>query len=437
MPTLAAGRARLIQDLGIGESYPSGVMDAAAAGSVTSSRYFRNSNWGPNQFTGKGIHRPDAATAADFFRVAGTLTPTSGLLAHTGASYSDTTTTSETLNIIAAGIDPLQDLDAALNRALEFLAFTAWEPLSLAPDAAMRESGTTSWGTASSASSAKTSTALSGRIFPGFIRSHAVTNSGVNGYLPSANINVSAGEQIVVIGLVRVNSGTSAQLTLFDVTGSAVFGTAVTSVYKTWQWVFQSANVPAGCRDINVRLGGTGASDVTDWQGLWVYRVNADMTFQLQSSYIDEAFKIDGLAYTTMNMASGSGTYEALAMDPQEISRLEYSPNIMAPAANPSFIQFHKSGRRWAQYPLWLTLSLPYSERGTLSAESDTTACPLHLWIPAAEVQLLSSCPEAVQASRKTLAQCQAELATAVRERTVTGPAQRMPQRGVLIGGVP
>ena len=61
MPTLAAGRARLIQDLGIGESYPAGVMDAIVDGSITSSRYFRNSNWGPNQFTGKGIHRPDAA----------------------------------------------------------------------------------------------------------------------------------------------------------------------------------------------------------------------------------------------------------------------------------------------------------------------------------------------------------------------------------------
>lgn len=95
--------------------------EAFAAGSVTQTDYLRNTNWGVNHFRNlhAGIHRPDSATAADNWRWAGDLTTSTGLLAHTGANYADTTVTSETVNIIYYGVR-WEDIDDAISRVLDY-----------------------------------------------------------------------------------------------------------------------------------------------------------------------------------------------------------------------------------------------------------------------------------------------------------------------------
>ena len=426
MATLQTIEQRLVDELGIGMTIPT--IDSLTVTTVVNTRYLRNSNYGGNQFLNWGIWRPDTATAADNFRFAGTLTNSTGTLAHTGANYTDTTATSETLILLKPDIDPDGDINPAINRALERIYDHVWEPLSWAPDAAMRETNFASWGTLSNATAAKQTTAS--RVFPGFIRSAAITNTGVNGYQPTANIAVTPGEPLLVGALSRVNSGTAAQLTLFNVTGSATFGTAITHSESSYQYMWQIVAAPSGCRNINVRLGGTGAADVTDWQALWVYRMNNSNIFPLPSSYMDEMYKLESLAYIDFQMGTASGVFQAFSMQTREIPRSHYTPDFMAPAANPSFIQF--STNAWFGYPLMMQMRLPYSERGVLTAEADVTSAPLHLVLAAAKLELLMSCEGAAKGSRISLQQAKKEFDDAVRNRATSGPAQRNPAKSLI-----
>lgn len=433
--TYAAGRLQLLQEL---FSYPDGFqipnayVDAFASGSLTSAFFLRDSNKDGNYYNKKmaGAFRPATATAADAYRVLNLLTNSSGLITHTGANYTDVTVGTETVEIWPWGIRPDTDVLNACNRSLQDIYFPAYEPFSIALDSAERETGTSSWGTPSSASAAKQTTAT--RVYPGFIRSTAVTNSGANGYQPTANIGVTPLEPIYVANFGRLHSGTAAQQTLYDVTNGAVFGSTVTHSNQTFQFMWQRTNVPSGCYNINVRRGGSGASDVTDWCGTWVYRPNAGNVVSLPT-YTDEIFKFGALCYSDFYTGStSSGVYEGLSMDMTEISPSDYGSSFTGPAANPNWIQLHRAASGWYNYPLWMQIRLQYAERGTLSAESDTTTAPLHLWLPAWKRRLLESpsMRARVQDGNEIYATALAVVDAHARQRAQNGPQKRRADTG-------
>ncbi len=319
------------------------------------------------------------------------------------------------------------------------------EPLSLAADPVMRETAFASWGTLSNATAAKVTTAA--KVFPGMgIKSAEITCTGANGYQPTANIPVTPGEQIFIGTLSRMQTlgaGGAAKVVLFDVTNSATFGTATSHSESTWQYMQQIETVPPLCHAINVRLQGVSATDVVDWQALWVIRQNV-LRYNLPS-YLDERFKVDSISQLSFTQATANSTgivLQALSIDPQDLPKDNYDTDFPMPEANPTYVQFHTGYWRniWQRrfgatsgpgsmfgFPLVLQMRLPYSERGTLALEADTTACPLHLIVPAAEVQLLQSCPGAVRASGKKIEQVRAEFLAATTVRANKGPAQTTP----------
>lgn len=429
--TYAAERVQLLQELECGFQIPNASVDAFATGSITSAYFLRDSNIGASQYANRGavFFRPTTATTADQVRYALSLTSTSGLHTHSGANYTDTTVGTETVEVWYYRIRPDTDVLNAYNRCLSDIYFHAWEPFgSLAADAAMRESGVTSWGTASNTTAAKQTTAS--RVFPGFIRSMSTTNSGVpHGYLPTANIPVLAGEDVTVIALSRLHSGSASEMTVYDVTNTTTLGSAVTHTGGTWQFSWSSVNATTDC-NINVRLGGTGASDVVDWQALWVYRVTASNVIQLPGSYMDENFKLESIAYSPFYRASvnaGTGVYPAHTMSPVEIPSDSYRMDVMQPAANPSFVSLDYGSQYYFQYPLWMQIRLPYSERGTVTAETDTVYAPRHLLMPAWKHRLLE--PKVMQERFPGGAQIYAEAKALVdahsRARATSGPAKR------------
>ncbi len=426
--TLKAARNRLQADLDLGYAIPNGAAGLTAIGatSITAPFFLADTNKSGQEYNGWIIHLPDTATAADKIRYATTNVVTTGVLSHGGASYSAGTQTlgTQTAELWKnVGLRPDYDVFNAINQALEYIYFHAWEPLSLAPDAAMRETGVTSWGTHVNATEAKQTTAA--RVFPGFIRSLAITCTSAHGYLPTADIFVTPGEMLLVAAISRTNSGTSAELTPWDATNSAAFGTTITNALNDWQFQWQIIAAPAGCKKVNIRLGGTGASDVTDWQALWFYRVNAPTPFILPASYLNEKFELESIAYSNFLMSSGAGNFEAQSMKITEIPRDNYSFEVMNPAANPAFVQFHRTG--WFSWPLWIQMRLPYSERGLYTTETSTSDVPLHLLAPQAIIQLLEpgGIRRRVPNGDVLYAKAQDELKKQSRDRETEGPAQR------------
>lgn len=446
MPSLNTIEERIISDLNLG--YTLTTADASTTSAIVLSSYFRNPNWGSNQFLNWLIHRPNAVAAGDTFRYAGALTNTTGSIAQTGATWTNAPT-GEAWNLLEPGVRPDQDIEPAINRALEYCSFHTVEPLSLAADAAMREvSATASWGTA--VNSTPTKTTVAADVFPGMgIRSLVVTNSSANGYQPTVNIPVSPLEQVFVGTISRVKTGTTtATQILFDATNSAAFTGVTNPVHaeSTWQYMQTIATVPAGCFQMNVRLQGTGGNNtVVVWQALWVMRASI-LRYNLPS-YLDERFKVDSISMMPFTMATSNSTttgvvMQALSVNPADVNKDEYSVDFPMPEANPTYVQFHPGGwqamwtRRFGPrfgpgagvgagyFPLTLQMRIPYSERGTLVNQADVTACPLHLIVAAAEVQLLQSSQQAQKNSSKTLAEVKQEFFNAAAVRSTQGPAR-------------
>src|SRR5690348_14499792 len=73
-------------------------LTALATGSITVGS-LANTNFPTNKFRNRIAYRGEATTAADYERYLGTLTTSTGLIAHTGANYSDTTVTNEEVEI--------------------------------------------------------------------------------------------------------------------------------------------------------------------------------------------------------------------------------------------------------------------------------------------------------------------------------------------------
>lgn len=433
-------------DYDLGILIPNAAITAIGAQSITAPNYLQNSNFGGAQYAQWLIHLPDTSIAIDRIRPATTLTPSSGLLTQGGAAYNATTQTIGTQTIELwrpYQLRPDVEVLNAINQALEFIFWPTAEPFSLAPDAAMREVAFASWGTLVNATALKLTTAnsftaaqIAARTFSG-IQGAEITNTSANGYQPTVGIPVTPQEAVTVAAISRRQSGTGPQMQVFGQTNGSLYtgaliGTAITHTNSTFQFMWENITIPPGCISIEVRLGGVGSADVTDWDSLWVYRPNARERMFLPSSYLDEGFKFDGLSYSPYHMSLnvGSGILEAASIDPSEIPRADYSSNVQNQDANPSYIQFHgMSGRNYPTWPMWIQMRLPYSERGLYTTEASTTNAPLHLLAPAAAAQLFE--PAAVQMripnGDQLYQRALSDSKTAGAERPAKGPAHRGP----------
>lgn len=345
---------------GIGQLIENSEIGSIAAGNMVSVAHLRRASFGTDHFRNPPLGPTtiarfgNATGVADDYRDAGDLTASSGTLA-VDANWADTTLGTEDIYHFYHGIHPLWIIEA-MNKALRDVYFTNVIPLTLAADGDMQASNTTSWGTAVNASAAKQTTAS--RVFSG-MRSMAVTNSSGNGYIPTANIAVDPGDELFVAGISRLNSGTSASLVLYDVTNAATFGTAVTHSSPRHTFMLRDSDrAPSGCRNINVRLLGTGSADVVDWSALWVYVIEDNRVY-LPSSIVGR-YSITGVSVASFEHDTGTNTYSAPSIEPEEIEQGAYRIQIANPEANNAFIQFFD--RRWLARPLYLQIRRPHIE---------------------------------------------------------------------------
>lgn len=389
LPTL---RQETLRELDLGLLIPNAFFDAAAAGSITSANMLRNSNWGIDQFRSKVtvIFRPGAATSADFIRYAGDLTNTTGLLAHTGANYADTTVTSENVELWYNGIRPDREVLDALNRAHTDVFFDTDFALSHLSDldgdmAVSTDSNWTDVGTPTT--SAKSTT---GRRTPYGLRSYQVVADAANEGTQTATLDVTTGKRVKGFTILSCDSGTGS-FRLYDVTNSANADTAaITSSEETPQLVMQDWQVVSStAREFAAQILGTVNPSSVFINMVWLYkedelRINfpSYVTEHFQAPYISQA--------RPTGSQTATNTWNARSLEFHElVEGKDYWLLFHHADANPYGVRFKDSS--YFDWPLFVQARRPHSDRVTFSAETDSTECPVHLLKPRFKIEVIDT----------------------------------------------
>lgn len=366
-------RQELLRQLGLGKIIPNAYFDAAAAGSITSSNVLRDSNVGGGQYQGWTIFRPTAATAADYIRVAGQLTVATGLLAHTGANYADTTVTSEIPELWKYGVRPDLEIIDSLNRCLEFEYISSRFAISHLSglDGDMALSTEANW---TDIPAVTTTKGTSAGVTPEGMRSYRALNSGANGGTRSASYRVRQSGTVNAFAIAASEVGTSS-LQPYDNTNSVVFGnvTAVTSSEREPQLlVIQNGAVPSTCKLASLNLTNTSATGDSYWNQAWLYDMD-DLTCLLPAPVV-EGFMAPTIAQARPTIPTGQGTYSARSFDYVALTEgRDYFLSINHADAEAYKVRFANpmptTGGHPYQWPLMVETRRPQSDLVTMAAD--------------------------------------------------------------------
>lgn len=382
--TLTAIRQEVLRRLDAGIIIPNAKVDSFAAGSITSADLLRNSNWGGAHFQNLEtvIYRPGSATAADNIRYAGALTNSTGLLAHTGANYSDTTVGSEGVELWYYGVRPDLEFLDALNRRLRKVYISSFAAISHLGDldGDMAKSTDSDWtNVGSPGTSEKATTAIR---TPFGLRSYHVINASSNEGTSSARLSITQGMQVRLMAISSCNVGT-ASLQPYDITNSASFGTAVTHSEEEPQLMMGNWETsPSTCKEFRARMLGTaGSTDDIFWNSLWAYKQGV-LNIPLPT-YVSEGFKAPTVSrcIPTLSNPNSPNCYVAASLDFDELrENRDFRFLFHQGDANPYAIQLASAS--YLDYPLAIEVRRPLADLGTFTSESSTTVGQLNQLIP-------------------------------------------------------
>lgn len=384
-------RQRLLRELDLGWVIENADVDSFAAGSITAANMLRNSNTSAGYYKGQKvvIFRPGAASAADYIRYAGLLTRDTGLLAHTGANYADTTKGSEVVELWKYGIRPTRELIASLNRVLEFEFQTTHLALShISPtDGDMQLSTDTNWtDVGTPTTSAKATTAA---YTPWGQRNYHLVGDATNEGTQSGNIFIRQGGQFSAFTIISADTGT-ASFQGRDATNSADIGTAVThSERKPQLMAIQNQSVPATCKSLALRaLGTTNPSDFYINQ-MWLYNLE-DLTCSLPS-LVAESFMAPRILQAVPRYQTAANVYDAGGFDFKPLNEGEdYWFVTNHSDARPYKVRFANTS--YYQWPLFVEASIPSSAYTTFAEdETATTNVALHNLLPRWKMDVLTT----------------------------------------------
>src|SRR3990167_2586496 len=424
--TVAAVQTRMLQDLGCGFLIQNGSVGGFAATTVTSVNFLENSDWASNHFRNlqAAIWRGTAQTSADYYRRAGDLVNSTGVLSHTGANYSDTTVDTEAVEIWFYDIRPDVEVLEAINRAMGRCFFPNFVALSPFDDGDMQSTATSSYTGSAGTTLTKSTTAR--RITLG-MRALRVVNNSADDNAQSSTIAVRQGDYIYTWAISSVDVGGNAELVLYDVTNSADFtGTLPGHAEESPQFMWRYDAVPATCKEYAVRLNGEGASDDIYWSALGGYKVR-DRRIDLPSTF-DRAFEVQGLAYGRFGNVHNSEAQiaDAASLEIVEIPQDQYALHFSPPEAHPRLVQFFNDD--WFRYPLFIQGRRPYSDiDGVLTTPTGTINADFELIVAASEVEFLSVAANAAKIpdADRLMGLAAAKFVDLSAHTTTQGPAKR------------
>ncbi len=364
---------------------------STAAGSITSTNMLRNSLWGPTYFSDKNyvIFRPGAATSADYIRYAGDLAMTTGVLSHTGANYADTTVGSEGVELWPYGIRPTRELVESLQRCLEYefvsqtlsLSHLSWRDgdMALITDTDWTDVGTPT-------TSAKATTAFRTPYGP---RSYHLVADAVTEGTRSNSVTVGHSRKVSMFTICAADSGTIS-FQPYDVTNSAVFGTAVTTTEQRAELMVQQyVDVPATCENVQGYVVSTTNPGDFYLNQMWIYN-HDDLVVRLPLS-VTEGFMAPKIWMGVPKMPTGTGLYDAGNFDPIPLTEgIDYWLVIEHASAEPYKVRFRDQSLY--QWPLFVETRRPASDLTAFAEdETATTTVPVHTLLPRWKLDVLDT----------------------------------------------
>ena len=365
-------------------------LTALATGSVTIPSFYQNTNIGSTQLSSKNavIVRMTAASVADAERYAGALNNSSGLVAHTGANYADTTVCTEVVYVLFWGTR-MAEMLASLNRVMQDIFFTTRIPLTPVPDGDMTVSTDTDWtDVLTPTTSAKSRTA---RRTPFGVRSYNLIGNAADEGTQSATIDVTAGHLVQAFTIASVNVGT-ADFRLYDVTNSAAADTAkVSSSEETPQLLRQPWQaVSSTAREIAAQMTNSNAAGDTFWNGLWIYRQH-DLEITLPS-FVSEHYQVPYIWQAVpVGQETTTNVYPARSLHFHPlVNGKDFFLVFNQEDANPSAVRFANSN--YFEWPLFVQAKVPYSQLVTFAFdETATTNAPIKELMPKYKRDLLDT----------------------------------------------
>ncbi len=224
-----------------------------------------------------------------------------------GRAYSNATTTTMTYGCYF-GLPPArhgisQGIKEYVNSILVQLYYRRPFLLTLITDGDMETSGVTNWTASNTTLTKSTTTGITlGK------QALRVLNTSANGYAQSASVNVQDDQSYLVAADLTVAVGTGT-LELYDVTNSASIQTEDCDERQTRR-IWFTASIPADCKQVAIRLKGTGASDDVYWDNVTL--LNAAATEMALPSWFKKKQWLEKVAFWRAGSTSGSGVDAAV-----------------------------------------------------------------------------------------------------------------------------
>lgn len=368
--TLTAGRKRILRELDVGMFIPNAYISALAAGSFTSPSFFQDPVMAPDflQVRNTGVVRGGAATSADFWRPAGTITIGTGVVA-VAPNWADTTLGSEDIELWYHRVRPDQEVLDSLNRVLikEFVtSYLAVSHISRV-DGDMSLSTDTSWtDVGTTTTSAKATTEA---FVPWGMRSYHTINSVADSGTRSTGVRVKSLGRINAFTIAQTEVGTSSLMAVNPLT-AATFGTAVTSGERRPQLLcFKNQEVPSTAETASAYMTNTSASGDTYWNQAWLY--NLDNPICPLPALVADSFQVPKIIQAVPLSATSSNVYDAENFDFRPLTEgIDYWFVINQADAQPYKVRFKDTS--YFEWPLFVETRIPQASLVTVSAEGDS-----------------------------------------------------------------
>ncbi len=209
-------------------------------------------------------------------------------------------------------------------------------------------------------------------------QSLCITNGGgvTVGYAKSDSIYLPGGTECIVEADVYITAGDLARLTFYDVTNSAVIGTAMESDESGWVHLEALFTVPATCEEVQVWAESQAASDVTYWDHITLWPTR-DQGIDLPS-FLEFVYDVKSLFFlpvgTGLTGSTNVSAYRINESTPQLYAHYQRERDDTGVVS----ARFYVEGRKPSN-ALWLKGRKPYPAfSGSTDALKDVDTTQAH-----------------------------------------------------------
>jgi hypothetical protein len=308
---------------------------------------------------------------------------------HNGTPYTDALSE---LAVEFVGLISVDEFNDVFRRALRHVYFEQFIPISPFLDGDFSVSSLTSpynW-TASASNTTPTKITTGGvatQMGQSGPRNLVLTNSSASGYVPTSNVYLNDGDTFVAGAIGRCNGAYTGSVVLYDVTNSVALWT-ITFTSRGFVRVLREYTVTSDC-EVELRIGGTEASAVTEWDCLLGHLAGQDGNLLVVPTYLNERGRTLGFgpAYYGRQLATyvnNATSRQYVAWDRDD----DYVPLPLSQDASTSQIQIKRDGGAPTNSELWLHALRPFSDIEDLDNETDSTDAPEDMFMESVKYEL-------------------------------------------------